>query len=462
MGLPCLYRHVRVRQAATRVQSQRHLRALCLRFSPAQLQSSAFAGWDRAQLEPRRPETAECHHTPSPPANGVTPAVISKLADVLCVPDKGVQDLLAKHPQLASLCAADIQHKIETISSALQLSRQEVAFMVYKQPVFCLETPVDDIVLKLDCFSQCLQLPRSDISKFWAVCPSATKREASAVHSRIHRVCSLFGWDHRDGLRIIASAPEFLTASYKGLEKRSLALASVLQIPLRRVSAMLRKQPDLLFMSPRIMQNKVRVLSSIFDRPYHEVVMLVVKAPKLLRSDMDKIRCRHEQMQKSFGRTADFAFCMISRHPRMLYHSAASLTKKAKCIKHVLISHNGWMHEWHAMSPEACQECISATLVSYRRLEYIIATGQEHTVTLHHVLTNPLFQFCRQFPDYTHWLRNRMYTAPMTSGFVQFGLPNGNAPIPSNSIELLKEEQAVGNHCIPYTRAPKLVPPITV
>lgn len=156
----------------------------------------------------------------------------------------------------------DPQEAVQNLSSELGLSQKEALYMMSKQPSFLMGTPAATLKSRLEELAAAVQLPEAEVLQWAAVQPSVLKRDAAVMQRKVESFAELFGVNNKAMVRMITTAPQYLTDSCSSVETRLEAMRRALRKPRNIVVRMVQLQPDVVFMSPRIFRNKLRVRHS--------------------------------------------------------------------------------------------------------------------------------------------------------------------------------------------------------
>lgn len=323
------------------------------------------------------------------------------------MPVTAVQRLLQKCPELLQQDVDGLRNRIQAVSMALGLAYQQVAFMVAKQPQYFLATDPQVVADKAGALAAALQVSVADIAQWATTTPSIFKRQAPTLVSRIQAICSLLDTRTKQAIALAANDPQYITDAAGSLQQRFDALCKVLLLQPVTVRRVVQQQPDVLFMSPRIMMNKAKVLMSIFDKDRKAVGLLIYKAPQLMRCDLTRVRQTYSQLQDLLQKSAGYVFAMMCHNARLLLVPQPKLQYRILHLHACLSRVPAWQQEWHTLRPPHMEECLSRTSATYLRLEYLAVTQQASSVSLVSVLLMSHRQFIAQYQSYTLWLSTR-------------------------------------------------------
>lgn len=288
------------------------------------------------------------------------------------------------------------------LSAALRLEIPEVARMVHKQPRYYLSAPVEEVVGKVEELAAALAVEPSVVIHWSTLVPSVLCRTTSYLSKRVRTLSSWLRLDPERTVRVMMKEPEMMRDSYAGMLKRIQALKRILHIPYSALRYMIAHRPDVIFMSDRIVNNKVKVLMSILDKDRFTTGVLVAKCPTLLRRNLNYVREVYTKLPVWLGRPQEYVFAMTCHHPRVLLEPRRVLQQKILRIRKYLRFSAGWTRQWHSLQPAEMEELMSSpvTQVRLQRLEYLITSGQQADVTLVEAVLCTHKEFLRKCPDF--------------------------------------------------------------
>jgi hypothetical protein len=173
---------------------------------------------------------------------------------------KDVQDLLQRQPVLAEADAAQLAASMASARQELGINGRSVRLLVRREPKMLLRMTSSQISEAAQRLAGELRVPKSAVLKAASTAPSILRRDPAVVSSRLHSMSAkLGGISMPDMLQLVAGAPQYLTEAPSKLERRLAEACRALHRPPRLVVKALLLQADLLFMSPRILANKLKV-----------------------------------------------------------------------------------------------------------------------------------------------------------------------------------------------------------
>jgi hypothetical protein len=234
------------------------------------------------------------------------------MSHALHMPVRRLQQLLPRVPLLARSSPQQVQNVLQALHTQLGFSPCEARRMVVHASALVLNVPPQQLASRAAALAQLLKTQPKAVLAAAGSAPSLLHRDPAVLGTHLLRMsAALGGLTAPDMLQLAAGAPQFLTASPAAVSKRLAEASTTLRRPPHLVVRALFRQPDLLFLSPRILANKVRVLQRILNRPKRLVTPLVLACPALLRSDMDGVRAAYSVLPAIARRDADFAFAMV-------------------------------------------------------------------------------------------------------------------------------------------------------
>ncbi len=355
-----------------------------------------------------RPTRAPAAARPPPAAGRLSfPAYLKGLSAVLHLEGRHAQALLDKHPFLGGIELAELQRRVDELAALMRLPGKQVAFMVTKQPRYLLLTPLEEVERSIQQLAASLGVQPGSVVRWSATTPSVLKRSSDILQARVARLAELWSTSERAALAIAQQEAQYLTDSLPSIQRRSTALRQILMLPRASLPRLLAKQPDALFMSPRIMNNKLKVLMAILGRDRVAAGLVIAKAPGLLRCNLTAARANYEALQALLGRQEGYVFAMMCHQPRLLLERGDALQQRALRLKGLAGACEPWQREWQQLRPPQTEECLARGASRLERLEYLVACGRQGAHGLEEALCMPSAAFAQQHPDFAHFRRSR-------------------------------------------------------
>lgn len=189
----------------------------------------------------------------------MTPAKLAALADALRLPLKEAQALAAQSPLLLAASGPQLQACLAALTATLQLKPRQAAYMLSRAPALYLQTDPLELRRRAEALAALTGVSLADVVAWACGTPRLLARAPELSASRLAFLSALFGLPARDTIALVASVPQYLTASRRAVVAAVAALARVLALRRVCVVRLLQRQPDAVCMSPRIMCNKLRV-----------------------------------------------------------------------------------------------------------------------------------------------------------------------------------------------------------
>ncbi|GAX78094.1 hypothetical protein CEUSTIGMA_g5536.t1 [Chlamydomonas eustigma] len=415
---------------------------------------------DGAHLKPGECSTSGRQFQRPSEKGKLTPAKLSLLSSVLRMPLPMVQDFVSVCPDLLIPEPQELAAHISHVSSELGLSHNAVISMLSHQPGLVLRAEPGELTRRIKDLATTINaataemmnatsnrdvvmkrnLPGSEGEKKeglsehrssgegrawspqgprkpvgclrslsfeevlnWAVhTPSILVRSPEAIQRRVQKLAALLGVAENPSAvaEAVAALPQLLTDSLSSLQARLQDISQVLRIPLSRVQSLALLEPPLLALGTRVFTNRLKVLQAILGKDFRHVVTLVLKHPQVLVTDMDRVQEVYTQLQKTLRVTPGVVYAMVCHNPRLLTKSLQSIALRAQVVLHAAQRCRCWESEWKSLNPALRADCLSATAVTYRRLEYLLHVDEASKVKLVDVLKMAKSDFCRRWPNF--------------------------------------------------------------
>jgi hypothetical protein len=195
-----------------------------------------------------------------------TPQKLAQLSGMLHLPVRKLEVLVTKNPCLKDLTIADVEERICQLADGLTLPRKHALYLVHKQPTLFLTIPATVISSKAQQLAAKLDVPLIAVAKAACTVPSILMRDVDVVAKNVAQCAAILGTDPLEALHVVARAPEFLTKTPGVIRKKLAKIQSTVHQAPVRVNRMVIKEPRIVFISERILSNKVKVLMAIFNR----------------------------------------------------------------------------------------------------------------------------------------------------------------------------------------------------
>jgi hypothetical protein len=203
---------------------------------------------------------------------------------------------------------------------------------------------------------------------------------------------------------MVAQAPELLSDSAPSIHKRADALRSIFKLKPVCAQRLVAAYPSALFMSPRIMNNKLKVLMAIMHKDARIIGRVVVcKTPQLLRRNLEHVRICYQLLPLLLQRSEGFVFGMAAHNGRLLLAPAAKLLVRGARLQAALQLVPAWQQQWQSLRPPQAEEGFAANYSRFERLEFLVATQQAGSIALLDALLLPGAAFEQQFAGWSSW-----------------------------------------------------------
>ncbi|KAL6753637.1 hypothetical protein V8C86DRAFT_2723104 [Haematococcus lacustris] len=244
----------------------------------------------------------------------LSPQQLELLSQALHVPVAPLQTLLQSCPELHHVSGAQLSAAISKVATELQLPLSDARALAARQPVMVLQAQPGELATATAMLAEHLALPFCKVATAAVSIPSILKRDPAVVQARLSAMATVLGsLPMHVMLRMAAAAPEYLTARPAALSRRLALYSRLLGRPTHMLLGALQQQPDLVFLGPRVLLNKVKVLQSVLNKPLRQVLPLVLACPELMRADMDQVRQAQEVLAKQVSKSSGHAYAMVRR-----------------------------------------------------------------------------------------------------------------------------------------------------
>lgn len=196
----------------------------------------------------------------------MTPRKLSQLCDTLGLPLKRVEALLQEHPEVKQLDIGSIEERIAQLAAQFNVPRDSALYLVSTQAYYYLCTPLADISARVKLLANRLAVPECAVTKAASCVPSLLQREPEVMVRKVAQRATLLDADCLQALHAISRAPELLSHSPGVIRKRLSAINLITRAAPRLICRMVCAQPDVVFLSPRIINNKIKVLMAILSK----------------------------------------------------------------------------------------------------------------------------------------------------------------------------------------------------
>jgi len=366
-----------------------------------------------AQLKQENGHAGATCDKPSASARQITPAKLAALSSLLHIPVKELQERVLQAPGAAYL----IKSQPEALQAALQRAKQELGMSDHdarcalaQEPELIVSSQPGALQAAAAKLASALGVAPSDVASAAAAVPSILRRDPATVSTRLKAVSQTMGAAPLKAvLRAAAAAPQLLTVSPRCLGVRLKLAAAVFRKPPRLVvRAVMLRSPhhpfgcaDLLFMSPRILVNKLRVLQAIIDKETRHIAALALACPQLLRCDLDSLQETYRALPQLTGLSEGHAYAMVCHSPELLLEDAMTVTARMRTLWRAMSACTAWAQQWQKLSPAQAADCLNATRATYTRLEFLATSQQAGSIGLHQALCMAKSDFVARFPAYS-------------------------------------------------------------
>lgn len=314
--------------------------------------------------------------TPSPAAR-VTPAKLAALSAALHMPVKQIQDLVLQQPELLEPEPEELQLIMARLGQELGMGPHDVRVLLVRYPRLALQTEPAQLKQSAQALAAAMGIKLEEVLHAAGSVPSILKREPGALALRLKRTAEVLGMvQPAKMLRVASEAPQFLTEPPSGVEKRLERACLVLRKPRRLVARAVVSggQPDLLFMSPRILANKLRAIQAILDKQARHVHTIALACPSLLRADLDRVRATFEALPQLTGLTEGHAYAMVCHAPGLILEPVEKVAGRARFLRRAVAAVPSWGQQWARFSPALVADCLTRSRATYARVEYLLAS----------------------------------------------------------------------------------------
>eukprot|EP00798_Chlamydomonas_sp_ICE-L_P024077 gene24077-9655_t len=265
--------------------------------------------------------------------------------------------------------------------------------------------------------AQELKVSEKEIFSWAVTAPSILRRNPDVIVQRVRRFAEMYGLDIVPTGRLVCAAPQHFTDSYACIERRLEALCTLTGKDRRAITKMLRKQPDLVCVSSRILVNKTKVLQAILEKKLSHVVKLVLVCPALLHTDLTHVQSIYKWLPNALGKEKGFVYAMVCRNPSLLMDSPTHYISRLNSLYKAFFRCSEWEAEWKKLSPAKLADCLSGTCATFARLDYLVARQAEGeaVMSLEEVLIKTRQSFDTQFPDFSPLLAQHQRAASSAS-----------------------------------------------
>ncbi|KAF6262149.1 hypothetical protein COO60DRAFT_1625076 [Scenedesmus sp. NREL 46B-D3] len=298
---------------------------------------------------------------------------LAAFCGALQLPVTNAQRLLDQHPQLLVLQPADVHTHVQQLADTLGVSAAAAAYMCSRWPLQLLLRPAQAVLQAAQRLADALQLTSSQ-RVVAAAChaPALLARPLPGVLQRLQGVCSWFAVAPAHALCMVAQAPELLSDSAPSIQKRAVALRGIFKLRPVCAQRLVAAYPSALFMSPRIMNNKLKVLMAIMHKDARIIGRVVVyKTPQLLRRNLEHVRICYQLLPLLLQRSEGFVFGMAAHNGRLLLAPAPKLLVRGARLQAALQLVPGWQQQWQQLRPPQAEEGFAANYSRFERLEFL-------------------------------------------------------------------------------------------
>lgn len=192
-------------------------------------------------------------------ARRVTPSQLAALSSVLHVPVPELQDLLLSQPELAMSDAKQLADSIAQAARELGISPYGARRVAQREARLLSRATAGTLAGAAAKLAALLGVPEREVCRAAAKAPSLLRRDSRVLAAHLQRTLAVLGGlSMSDLLRLVKRAPQYLTASPTKVQQRLEQASHIMHRPKHLVIRALLMQPDLLFMSPRILRNKLK------------------------------------------------------------------------------------------------------------------------------------------------------------------------------------------------------------
>lgn len=343
---------------------------------------------------------------PAAAARACTPTQLAALAEVLHMSVPATHQLLERCPQLQQQPPALLRQAVQQLADQLSIPYKDAAYMAARQPQTLLLQPAEQAAAAAAALATALSVPTVAVIAAAVTVPSMLAGQPlspRALCVRLQHICSIFAVKPAAALQMVAVAPELLTDSLSGQQRRLQALWAIFKLQPVSAQRLAAAYPCALFLSPRILNNKLKVLMAILQRDQRAVGQIVYKTPQLLRLNLERVRVCYQLLPLLVQRGQDFVFAMAAHQGRLLLLPPPKLLLRGARMAAVLLMVPSWQQQWQQWRPPAVEHAYASHTSRFDRLEFLLVTQQAGSISLHDAFFMPSKAFQQQYPAWPAW-----------------------------------------------------------
>lgn len=120
----------------------------------------------------------------------------------------------------------------------------------------------------------------------------------------------------------------------------------------------------------------LQILQSILQKEFRHVVTLALKCPKLVTTDMTSARQAFYGLSRMLALDQGTVYAMVCHAPELLTQQLPRLTQRHRRLQRALGLCPAWEEQWRRLSPARRADCLTCTVSTYLRLEFLLVSNQ--------------------------------------------------------------------------------------